>query len=252
MDLSLLWTIGIIHLVALISPGPDFAIVVKMASQQSRSVALACAAGISVAILVHTILSLTGVSLLIQSSHYAYLLVQLVGASYLGWMGIGALTSALQSMTDKRKAHTAQAQASDMEQTTDGITLKNQGFEASDLKKASSEAASSQAASLVMTNRQGFMKGLYTNLLNPKALVFFLTLFSALITPQVNELTKAAAAMLLLSLSVLWFGFLAIILTKPRMKLALQRMTPVIDTVVGALFISVALAIVYNLYQSVA
>jgi threonine efflux protein len=250
MDLSLLWTIGIIHLVALISPGPDFAIVVKMASQQSRSVALACAAGISVAILVHTILSLTGVSLLIQSSHYAYLLVQLVGASYLGWMGIGALTSALQSMTDKRKAHTAQA--SDMEQATDGIIIENQGIKVNTLKKASLGAVSSQAVSLVMTNRQGFMKGLYTNLLNPKALVFFLTLFSALFTPQVNDLTKAAAAMLLLSLSVLWFGFLAIMLTKPRMKHALQTMTPVIDAVVGALFISVALAIVYNLYRSVA
>jgi hypothetical protein len=35
-------------------------------------------------------------------------------------------------------------------------------------------------------------------------------------------------------------------LTKPRMKHALQTMTPVIDAVVGALFISVALAIVYN------
>lgn len=251
MDLSLLWTIGIIHLVALISPGPDFAIVVKMASQQSRSVALACAAGISVAILVHTILSLTGVSLLIQSSDYAFMLVQLLGASYLGWMGVQALTSAIKTVL---AAKSRPAQASILADGQ-GIADLNTVTETSSAEQTT-RAPAQPALPKVMTNRQGFMKGLYTNLLNPKALVFFLTLFSALITPQVNELTKAAAAMLLLSLSVLWFGFLAIILTKPRMKHALQTMTPVIDAVVGALFISVALAIFYNifynLYQSVA
>ncbi len=88
MDLSLLLTLAVIHAVALISPGPDFAIMVKIATQQSRSTAIAAAVGISVAILAHTILSLTGVSLLIKSSHTLYLLVQIVGATYLAWMAM--------------------------------------------------------------------------------------------------------------------------------------------------------------------
>lgn len=249
MDLSLLWTIGIIHLVALVSPGPDFAIVVKLASQQCRSVALACAAGISVAILAHTLLSLTGVSLLIQSSHYAYLIVQLVGASYLGWMGIGALKSVLQSLIAKRRSHAALAQ------TTAPMTMNSQGFTEAPIENQAIEQQGGnektpEAATLVLTNQQGFLKGLYTNLLNPKALVFFMTLFSALVTPEVSQSTKLGLVLLLLILSLIWFSFLAIILTKDKIKQQLIRLTPLIDTLVGLLFTSVALAILYQVFSA--
>jgi threonine efflux protein len=249
MDLSLLWTIGIIHLVALVSPGPDFAIVVKLASQQCRSVALACAAGISVAILAHTLLSLTGVSLLIQSSHYAYLIVQLVGASYLGWMGIGALKSVLQSLIAKRRSHAALAQ------TTAPMTMNSQGFTEAPIENQAIEQQGGnektpEAATLVLTNQQGFLKGLYTNLLNPKALVFFMTLFSALVTPEVSQSTKLGLVLLLLILSLIWFSFLAIILTKDKVKQQLIRLTPLIDTLVGLLFTSVALAILYQVFSA--
>jgi len=174
MDLSLLLTLAVIHSVALISPGPDFAIMVKIATQQSRSTAIAAAVGISIAILAHTILSLTGVSLLIKSSHTLYLLVQIVGASYLAWMGFGALRAGL-AILAKRKASAS---------TNAGTNV--------DALSADVEGTASIAGGLggAMSRRQGFLTGLYTNLLNPKALVFFLTLFSALITPSVTTSTK--------------------------------------------------------------
>ncbi|GAB1073237.1 MAG: hypothetical protein SAqTSA_33400 [Shewanella algae] len=85
-DLHLLLTLGTIHLLALASPGPDFALILKIASREQRSTALAAAVGISLAILVHTVLSLTGVSLAIQSSHTLFVLVQLFGAFiWAGW-----------------------------------------------------------------------------------------------------------------------------------------------------------------------
>ena len=62
MDVSLLVTLAVIHCVALVSPGPDFAIMVKIATSQPRNTAIATAAGISVAILAHTILSLTALA----------------------------------------------------------------------------------------------------------------------------------------------------------------------------------------------
>ncbi len=231
MDLSLLLTLAVIHSVALISPGPDFAIMVKIATQQSRSTAIAAAVGISIAILAHTILSLTGVSLLIKSSHTLYLLVQIVGASYLAWMGFGALRAGL-AILAKRKASAS---------TNAGTNV--------DALSADVEGTASIAGGLggAMSRRQGFLTGLYTNLLNPKALVFFLTLFSALITPSVTTSTKIASAILLLSLSLAWFGFLAVMLSKAQVQLKLQRLTPVIDAVIGVIFMSVALAIYSNL-----
>lgn len=231
MDLSLLLTLAVIHSVALISPGPDFAIMVKIATQQSRSTAIAAAVGISIAILAHTILSLTGVSLLIKSSHTLYLLVQIVGASYLAWMGFGALRAGL-AILAKRKASAS---------TNAGTNV--------DALSADVEGAASIAGGLggSMSRRQGFLTGLYTNLLNPKALVFFLTLFSALITPSVTTSTKIAAAILLLSLSLAWFGFVAVMLSKAQVQLKLQRLTPIIDAIIGVIFMSVALAIYANL-----
>ncbi|MGI2126671.1 LysE family translocator [Shewanella oncorhynchi] len=230
MDLSLLLTLAVIHAVALISPGPDFAIMVKIATQQSRSTAVAAAVGISIAILAHTILSLTGVSLLIKSSHTLYLLVQIVGASYLAWMGFGALRASLAILAKRKMSARVHAGTND-----DAV---------GDVEGVASVAGGLGGA---MSRRQGFLTGLYTNLLNPKALVFFLTLFSALITPSVTTSTKIASAILLLSLSLAWFGFLAVMLSKVQVQLKLQRLTPVIDAVIGVIFMSVALAIYSNL-----
>ena len=225
MDLSLLLTLGVIHTVALISPGPDFAIMVKIATQQRRNTALAAAAGISVAILAHTILSLTGVSLVIKSSHILYLVVQIAGASYLAWMGFSALRSGM-AMWRKPLASVDEANNNVQETSVDNV---------------------SKTRVIPMSQRQGFLTGLYTNLLNPKALVFFLTLFSALIKPDVTASTKLVSAVLLFVLSLAWFGLLAVMLSKAQVQLKLQRLTPIIDVVIGVIFMSVAVAIVTNL-----
>lgn len=231
MDLSLLFTLALIHCVALVSPGPDFAIMVKIATSQPRNTAIATAAGVSVAILAHTILSLTGVSLVIKSSHSLYLLVQLLGASYLAWMGFGALKAAIAFFRKPKRQ------------------LKGEEAESSVATEAQANTGdnSQTKAEKSLSPRQGFMTGLYTNLLNPKALVFFLTLFSALITPSVTPATKVAAALVLFVLSLIWFGFLTLMLSKAKVQQKMQRITPIIDVVIGVIFMSVALAIVSNL-----
>lgn len=232
MDFFLLLTLAAIHLVALISPGPDFAIMVKIATQQTRLSAVAAAVGISAAILVHTILSLTGVSLLIKSSHTFYLLVQVLGACYLAWIGFGALRAGVTALL-RTKANLN--------------TSSGENCAAPCIAPSNGALKSTARHVKVMSPKQSFLTGLYTNLLNPKALVFFLTLFSTLITPSVNLSTKVAASMLLLGLSLLWFIFLAVMLSKPQVQQKLQRLTPMIDTVIGVLFMSVAVAIISSL-----
>ncbi|WP_028862643.1 LysE family transporter [Psychromonas aquimarina] len=212
MNLELLMTLAVIHTVALASPGPDLALVLKLASQESRQVAVASAAGIALAILVHTMLSLTGVSLVIKSSQTLFFAVQLLGAGYLAWMGFGAITCALQHWRDKCTA-------------AEAAPIKNQ-----------------------LTVKQGFMQGLYTNLLNPKAMIFFITLFSAMITPEVSTSTKAAASLMFLLLSLSWFVFIALVLSKPNVQQKMQKATPVINLITGLLFVSVALVIAGELF----
>lgn len=210
MELQLLLSLSVIHLVALASPGPDFALVVRLATQESRAAAVASAFGIAVAILGHTLLSLTGVSLIIQSSELLFILVQLAGASYLAWMGIGALKAA---WLDWRAPV-----ALELDSISKGIT----GY-------------------------RGFLQGLYTNLLNPKALVFFITLFSTLITPTVSLATKSMASLLLFLLSFIWFSFIAVVLSKPKIQLKMKQASPLINLVTGIIFVAVAFSIISNI-----
>ncbi|ABZ77075.1 Lysine exporter protein (LYSE/YGGA) [Shewanella halifaxensis HAW-EB4] len=213
MELQLLISLGIIHLAALASPGPDFALVVRLATQESRAAAIASSLGIAVAILGHTLLSLTGVSLIIQSSDLLFTMVQLAGASYLAWMGMGAIKAAWRHWQDPVSIETA---------------ARGRG----------------------VTAYKGFMQGLYTNILNPKALVFFITLFSTLITPQVSFATKNMAALLLFSLSFVWFTFIAVVLSKPKVQLKMKKASPLINLITGVVFIGVALIIISGLVAS--
>ncbi len=101
-----------------------------------------------------------------------------------------------------------------------------------------------------LTVTQGFMQGLYTNLLNPKAMIFFITLFSVMVPPAETTATKIAIAMILLSLSLLWFVFIALVLSKPNVQQKVRELTPVINVITGLLFVSVAIAIVSGLIYS--
>ncbi len=95
MFTSLFLTIGLIHLIALASPGPDFALILR--TSLHRPTALGAALGIAIAILLHATLSLTGISLLIASQPWLFLAVKVVGALYLGWLGWGAIKAARRS-----------------------------------------------------------------------------------------------------------------------------------------------------------
>ncbi|MGZ9898036.1 LysE family translocator [Shewanella gaetbuli] len=226
MDFTLLSGLAVIHIIALISPGPDFAIIIKMATQQKRPVATACALGISVAILIHTLLSLLGISLMIRQSELAYTFVQCIGISYLAWMGFQALKSALKQVKNKP-----------INESLAPVNTKE-------------PLNTSPAQTAVISTFKGFKVGLFTNLLNPKALVFFITLFTVLITPEVNLATKTAATTLLFILSLAWFSLLAVFLSKANIQSKLLSISHIIDGLVGIIFIGVALTIALNLINS--
>jgi threonine/homoserine/homoserine lactone efflux protein len=167
--------------------------------------------GLAVAITLHTLLSLTGVSLIIKSTANLYVVVRLIGASYLAWMGIGAIRAALTHWRADQQLKT--------------ISISSRGLSAI----------------------QGFIQGLSTNLLNPKAMVFFITLFSTLISPSVNLETKVAITILMFLLSLIWFSLIALILSKPVIQQKMQRATPMINLITGLLFIGVTLVIINDL-----
>lgn len=72
---------------AVLSPGPDFAMVSRNSLLLNRRAGVLTAVGISVGVLVHVAYTLLGVGLLIRESPALFHALKLLGACYLVWLG---------------------------------------------------------------------------------------------------------------------------------------------------------------------
>ncbi|MFC4297527.1 LysE family transporter [Castellaniella hirudinis] len=80
-----------ITLLAVISPGPDFAMVTRNSLLLSRRAGVLTALGIGLGVLVHVTYTLVGVGLLIQQSLWLFNAIKLAGAAYLIYLGVKML-----------------------------------------------------------------------------------------------------------------------------------------------------------------
>lgn len=80
-----------ITLLAIISPGPDFAMVTRNSLMLSRRAGVLTALGIGLGVMVHVTYTLVGVGLLIQQSPWVFSTIRLVGAVYLIYLGVKML-----------------------------------------------------------------------------------------------------------------------------------------------------------------
>lgn len=78
---------------AVISPGPDFAMISRNAITLSKRAGVLTAFGIGVGVLVHVSYALFGLVLIGQYAAWVLAVMKLVGAAYLVWLGITMLQS---------------------------------------------------------------------------------------------------------------------------------------------------------------
>ena len=86
-----LLTVATITILAVISPGADFAMVTRNSMVISRRAGVLTAAGIALGVLVHVAYSLLGVGLVISRSAVLFNLIKYLGAAYLVFLGFGML-----------------------------------------------------------------------------------------------------------------------------------------------------------------
>ena len=78
------------HLFAVMSPGPDTAIIIREVSLNKRRGGIFCALGIGVGILIHCYLAIFGISTLLLSNNIAGDLISMFGSFYLIFLGISS------------------------------------------------------------------------------------------------------------------------------------------------------------------
>jgi len=82
-----IWS-SIAHLIALTSPGPDTAIIIRQVNLHGRRAGINAAFGIGFGIYAHCLLAINGISLFIITNDLYKLIVSLIGSIYIFYLGI--------------------------------------------------------------------------------------------------------------------------------------------------------------------
>ncbi|AKF40043.1 threonine export protein RhtC [Yersinia enterocolitica] len=194
--LMLFLTVALVHLVALMSPGPDFFFVSQTAASRSRREAMMGVTGISLGIVVWAGVALMGLNLILQKMAWLHQIIMVGGGLYLCWMGWQLLKSA------RSKRDTSEPEVQ--------VALPARG--------------------------RTFLRGFLTNLSNPKAVIYFGSVFSLFVGDNVTAGARWGLFVLIVAETFVWFSIVACVFALPMMRRGYQRLSKWIDGLAGVLF----------------
>ena len=93
------------------------------------------------------------------------------------------------------------------------------------------------------------LKGLITNLANPKALIYFGSVFVLYVGENVSNMMRVEIFVLVIILTLLWFTLVAILFSMPKPKAIYQSISAYIDGGTGILFLLFGLMLIYQAVQ---
>ena len=198
-------TIALVHLVAVASPGPDFAVVVRNSVAYGRRIAIYTSIGIGVAILLHVAYSLVGLSVVIATTPWLFQAFSYLAAAYLLYLAFGALRSGPPKDTNS--------------------VIKSE-------KKP------------LISAKKALWMGFLTNGLNPKATLFFLSLFTAIINIETPFSVKLGYGIYLAIATGLWFCFLSFMLSTSKVADLIGKKGYWLDRAMGVLLVGLAAKLV--------
>ena len=198
-------TISSVHLLAVASPGPDFAIVLKHSISFGRRAAIITSIGVGVGILIHVAYSLLGIGLLIKTTPVLFQIFSYVAGAYLLYLGWGAIRSP----------------APQSQNNLDVVKVQQR-----------------------ISDNKAFMVGFLTNGLNPKASLFFLSVFAVAVSPNTPDVIKLAYGLYLAVATGIWFCVLSLFLSSKKVTQFIGKKGYWFDRVMGVVLILLAIKLV--------
>jgi RhtB (resistance to homoserine/threonine) family protein len=196
-------TVALIHLLAVASPGPDFAVVVRESVTHGRRAGTWTALGVGSAIFLHVGYSLLGIGLIVSQSIVLFNALKWLAAAYLLYIGFKAIRA----------------------------------------KPAAPSAEQLQAEPVERTPKAAYVAGFMTNGLNPKATLFFLSLFTVVINPHTPLWVQAGYGVYLAVATAAWFCLVAMLFSQQRVRAGFARMGHWFDRTMGAVLIALGVKI---------
>ena len=204
--LPLLITVAGIHIVALATPGPDFFFVSQVAASQGRAAGMKAMVGITLGVVFWAAIALLGLDILLQKASWLQRGIMAAGGLYLSYLAYQLFKSALQ----RQEAQIVQNSSDDH-----------------------------KAKHIVL-------KGLLTNLSNPKAIIYFASVFSAFVGNIHNDNAKWWILTLIIIETIFWFSLVAAVFSMPVMQRGYQKSAKWIDGFAGTLFGGFGLYLIYR------
>jgi len=155
-----------------VTPGPDTAYIVGRSVAQGRGAGLMSALGISAGCCVHSLACAFGLTALLAASAAAFTVIKFVGAIYLIYLGVRLIFA----------------------------------------KPAADQAVGeARAAGAPKSLRQLFLQGFWTNVLNPKVVLFFVSFFPQFVTTGSDHKVLAflTLGVVFVVMSLIWSCFIA-------------------------------------------
>ena len=192
------FTIVLLHLFAVASPGPDFLLVTRQSLRFGRSVASWASAGIATGIIFHSFIAITGVSLLISSNPDFFNWLKMIAAVYIAYLGCLSLFAKPNPLNNENRKH-------------------NENYLGS------------------------YVLGLITNILNPKAILFFITLFTVVVNESTTTILLLFYGLYMSITTFIWFTGISYIFSNQVLTKKYENFIPVFEKVIGIILIIIAI-----------
>ena len=204
-----------VHLLAAASPGPDFVLVSRETLTKGRRTGLICSLGITLGLAVHIIYSVLGLAAVIAHSQPLLIAIKWLGGAYLiylGCQGIGAIPK----------------------QPVETTTVTN--------NVNSNSNVTDKTESSFATLRRGF----FCNVFNPKAPVYFVAIFTLVLSPDIPLWQLSIYGVWMMMLQMAWFSTVVMLLSIPVILKRFQRFEHWIDRVLGTAMIVLGLNLIFR------
>ena len=195
---SIFVTVAIAHFLALLSPGPDFVLIVKSAIKNGPKKSIGVAAGIASANALYIALCLIGIGALLASSVIIMIVLKVAGGVFLIYLAVMALKAKKNDYKDL-------------------------------------ELPENQTHQPETTFVKEFITGFMSGILNPKNLLFYLSLFTVVLTNDVDFGFKVGLGIWMTSVVFVWDLSVIYVLSKDKVRRKFSKLAYYIDKFTGAI-----------------
>lgn len=203
MNWDILLFVASISFLGMVSPGPDFFFVLKGSLSYSRKTALWICFGIVMGIFTHMFYCVAGIAVLITATPWLYTLLRYAGAGYLIYLGIKSLFA-----------------------KGSGINYVENTQRLADI-----------------SYKKAFLQGYLCNLLNPKATLFFLAIFTQVLSIDSTLVDKLFVAFVIWIEAVLWWPCVVFVFQSQAVQRRYLKMQLLIDKSLGLILIALGIKV---------